>query len=306
MVGAARRVLGLAAVAAVAGAGPSAAQGAAPAQPLTVATFNIAHARFTGGNLDRLAAVLRSTRAEVIGLQEVDRSWSRSGGVDQAAELARRLGMRHVFDPNLDCAPRDATGDGFCQYGTATLSRHPLVVGSVHGYALPATVGEEPRGLSLVRVRVGGRTVDVFNTHLSFVESTRVRQVAALRARVTRLRRPFVVMGDLNALPFHLEMVSLREVTRDVAIAAGRPDLRTTTLANPVRLDYIMVPRPGVNGPAGRVEVRFAGVVGGPAASDHRPLFARLTFPGVTPSPRGLQPPRLAPSGRLAPAGRRR
>lgn len=277
----ARRAAGAALALGVVASGPPAAV-AAPAQPLTAVTFNVAHGGFTGGDLDRLAAVLRPLRADVIALQEVDRSWSRSGGSDQAAELARRLGMRHLFDPNLDCASRDASSDGVCQYGTATLSRHPFVAGSERRYRLPSRAGEEPRGLSRVSVRLGGQVVDVFNTHLSFVEGTRVRQVTAVRSKVARLRRPFLLMGDLNALPFHLEMVALRRVTRDAAIAGGRPGLRTTTLANPVRLDYVMLPRAPLNGPEGRVRVRAVGVVGGPAVSDHRPLFARLTLPATT------------------------
>jgi endonuclease/exonuclease/phosphatase family metal-dependent hydrolase len=254
---------------------------AVPPRELTAVTFNIAHGHLAGNDLARIAAALRPVRADVIALQEVDRSWSRSGSVDQAAELARRLGMRHVFDSNLDCGPRDQDGDGYCRYGTAILSRHPVVPGSVRAYVLPTPAAEEPRGLARVTLNVAGRPVDVFNTHLSFVEPTRVRQVEAVKARLAGLRRPFVLMGDLNALPFHLEMVSLRRTTRDAAIAAGQPGLRTTNLARPVRLDYIMLPRPPLTGPPARVEALDARVVYAPRVSDHRPLIARLRLPAT-------------------------
>lgn len=269
--------LALGALGATAASAPPAT--AAGPRYLTAVTFNVAHGRLAGNDMVRIAAVLRLTRADVIALQEVDRSWSRSGSVDQAAELARRLGMRHVFDPNLNCGPRDTDGDGYCRYGTAILSRHPIMQGSVRAYTLPTRAGEEPRGLAKVTIEVGGGTVDVFNTHLSFVESTRVLQVAAIRGRLTRLRRPFVLMGDLNALPFHLEMVSLRRIMRDAAIVAGRPGLRTTTLASPVRLDYIMLPRPPLTGPPQRIEALDARVIYSPRVSDHRPLIARLRIP---------------------------
>src|SRR4051794_40160216 len=100
------------------------AGGAVAAPPeLTATAFNIAHARLSPNGLADIARVIRSSRPDVVALQEVDRSWSRSQGVDQATELGRLLGMHADFDPNLDCAARDLEGDGFCQYGTAILSR---------------------------------------------------------------------------------------------------------------------------------------------------------------------------------------
>lgn len=273
----------VAALAALLWAASGAAAQSPPAGPryLTAMTFNIAHAAFTGGDLAPIAAVIRSAHPDVVGLQEVDRSWSRSGSVDQAAVLATMLGMRSYYDPNLDCAARDTDGDGACQYGTAILSRHPFVAGSGRRYGLPGRVGEEPRGLARITIDVSGRLVDVFNTHLSFVAATRMRQVAFVKGVVARDRRPWLLFGDLNALPFHLEMVSLRRVARDAAIAAGRPYLRTTALAHPVRLDYIMLPRPPIDGPPQRVDALDARVIYAPRVSDHRPLVARVRVPGA-------------------------
>src|SRR3954447_10594894 len=71
---------------------------AAASHHLTVMTFNIAHARLSPGGLADVARVVRSARADVVALQEVDRSWSRSGSVDQATELGGLLGMRSEFD----------------------------------------------------------------------------------------------------------------------------------------------------------------------------------------------------------------
>jgi endonuclease/exonuclease/phosphatase family metal-dependent hydrolase len=242
-------------------------------------TFNIAHAALAGGDLARVAAVIRSAHPDVVGLQEVDLSWSRSGGVDQAGELGRLLGMRPYFAPNVDCTARDLQGDGFCRYGTAILSRYPIVAGSGRRFALPGMAGEEPRGIARVLVDVAGRRLEVFNTHLSSFEPLRVRQAAFVKRLVRPLRRPFLVLGDFNALPFYLEMVSLRRVTRDAAIAAGRPDLRTTSLAHPVRLDYILLPRPPLTGPPERVAALSARVIYTPRVSDHRPLVARVRIP---------------------------
>ena len=228
-----------------------------------------------------MAAVVRSARPDVVGLQEVDRSWSRSGGADQAAELGRLLGMRSHFVATLDCAASDREGDGLCQYGTAILSRFPIVPGSARRYRLPARTGEEPRVVARVAIDVRGRVVDVFNTHLSYREATRSRQVAVVKRLLRFDRRPFVLTGDLNALPFALDMVDLRRVARDAAMAAGRPGLRTTALPNPVRLDYVILPRPPFDGPPRPVLALSARVVYGVRVSDHRPLVASILVPGA-------------------------
>ncbi|HKG16637.1 MAG TPA: endonuclease/exonuclease/phosphatase family protein [Solirubrobacteraceae bacterium] len=258
---------------------PAATAGAAGPRRLTVMTFNIAHAGLAPGGLSRVAAVIRSGHPDVVGLQEVDRSWSRSRGVDQAAELGRMLGMGSRFSATLDCASSDLDGDGICQYGTAILSRFPIVAGSERRYRLPVRVGEEPRALARLTIDVGGRMVDVFNTHLSFREPSRVREVAVVRRLLRADRRPFVLTGDLNALPFAAELVDLRRVARDAALAAGRPGLRTTALAHPVRLDYVMLPRAPLDGPARTMRVLSARVVYGARVSDHRPLVAGLLVP---------------------------
>jgi endonuclease/exonuclease/phosphatase family metal-dependent hydrolase len=279
-------VAGAAAIAAAAALCAPAPAAAVGPRYMTVMTFNVARGQVAGGDLRRIAAVIRSARPNVVGLQEVDRSWSRSGGVDQLAELARLLGMRYQFTPTLDCAGRDTDADGFCQYGTAILSRHPILPASARRFRLPGRPGEEPRALARVTVDVAGRPVDVFNTHLSFVEATRVRQVEAVKRLVRHDRRPFVLTGDFNALPFHLEMVSLRRVVRDGPTAAGRPHLRTTALARPVRLDYVFLPRPPFNGPPERVAALSAFVITRPRVSDHRPLVLRIRIPGAATGPR--------------------
>jgi endonuclease/exonuclease/phosphatase family metal-dependent hydrolase len=260
---------------------PAGAPGAVGPRRLSVMTFNIAHGALVSGGLSRVAAVVAAVRPDVVGLQEVDRSWSRSGGVDQAAELGRLLGMQSRFTATLDCVPEDLEADGVCQYGTAILSRFRIATASERRYRLPVAAQEEPRALARVTIDVRGRMVDVFNTHLSFRESSRVRQVAVIK-RVLRFdRRPFVLTGDLNALPFALEMTDLRRVARDAAVAAGRPGLRTTALAHPVRLDYVMLPRPPLDGPAQPLRALSARVVYGARVSDHRPLVVSMLVPGV-------------------------
>jgi endonuclease/exonuclease/phosphatase family metal-dependent hydrolase len=261
---------------------PSASAAAIGARSLTVMTFNIKHGKLSPTGVAGLAAVIRSAQPDVVGLQEVDRSWSRSGNVDQAAVLAQALGLKSFFQPNLNCASADLSGDGFCQYGNAILSRYPFVGGSFRLYSLPTLPRAEPRGLARVAINVGGRIVDLFNAHLTYINSLRPRQVEFINNLVRHDRRPFVLTGDFNARPFFPEMVNLRRVVRDAPSVAGRPYLRTYAVGTPVRFDYIFLPRPPVDGPPQRLLALSARVIYLPQVSDHRPLITGIRIPGTS------------------------
>jgi endonuclease/exonuclease/phosphatase family metal-dependent hydrolase len=77
-------------------------------RPLHVVTYNIQHGANHHGqlDLDTIAENLRSSGADVITLQEVDRHWSeRSMWMDEAAWLGERLGMQVRFAPIYSLDP---------------------------------------------------------------------------------------------------------------------------------------------------------------------------------------------------------
>jgi endonuclease/exonuclease/phosphatase family metal-dependent hydrolase len=252
------------AVAALLTAAPPA--GAAPARTLTVMTYNIASAVQTGNDLEPIAGYVERHRPAIVGLQEVDRSWSRSDSLDQAGELAARLGMSFQFDPVLDCSSIDYDNDGECRYGTAVLSRYPLRAGAGRDYRLPQIGSEEPRGMAQVGVSVRGRNLTVLNTHLSDVAAARRAQVRTILQVVRGIHGPFVLMGDLNARPNAPEMRQLRRRMRDAALLQR---VRRPTVGN-ARVDYVYVSR--------GITVLDAHVPSPTAYrfSDHRPLVVRL------------------------------
>ena len=243
----------------------AASASAAPGRPFTVMTWNIASAVETGNELDPIADAVDAQWPAVVAIQEVDRSWSRSDSLDQARELALRLGMSFAFDPNLDCSALDLDGDGSCHYGTAILSRYALRASATRQFTLPSKAGSEPRGLAQVGIVVGGRRVSVFNTHLSPHVAERRAQVQEILRVLARIRGPYVLMGDLNARPSAIEIAWLRRRLTDAATATRQ---RRPTVGN-TRIDYVMVSR-GVQVLSTRVPSL------GVAKSDHRPLVARL------------------------------
>ena len=242
--------------------------GAAPRQ-LTVMTFNVASAVETGNDLDPIADAIERREPQVVGLQEVDRSWSRSDSLDQAEELAVRLGMSFRFDPNLDCSALDYDNDGMCRYGTAILSRLALRAAAGREYRLPVVhEGDEPRGLAQVGITVRGRGVTIFNTHLSAHRASRLPQVRAILRILAATRPPYVLLGDFNASPRSPEIRLLRSRLVDAAQVAG---LKRPTVGN-TRIDHVFASR-GM-----KVLRAFIPPLTSARVSDHRPLVVRLQF----------------------------
>ena len=123
---------------------------------ITVMTYNVRHGRGIDGRVDleRIAAVIRESEADIVALQEVDRYWWRSGMEDQIRRLGEKLEMSWVYAP--------AIAAGWMQYGNAVLSRFPLVEGEM--VLLPGW--REPRNMMRVLVEIDGVPVELINTHL--------------------------------------------------------------------------------------------------------------------------------------------
>jgi endonuclease/exonuclease/phosphatase family metal-dependent hydrolase len=231
---------------------------------LTVVTMNIHFARSRDGRLDlaQVARELDSWRPDVVLLQEVDRGRFRSGRVDQARRLGRRLGMEVALGLNRKVAPGAS--------GNAILSRLPIL--ERRNTRLPWRPGEIRRGLLRATVAVDGRPVDLFVTHLE-PTSTRARRVQsrAVAERVLRSRRPVVLGGDLNTMPDRPPVEGIvRAGLVDAWAVAGRGPGLTVPAGSPRRrIDYVFA--------GGAFRVRSAEVLLS-LVSDHRPVRAKLTL----------------------------
>ncbi len=231
-----------------------AGQAAAPSR-VAVLSYNIHHGEGTDGKLDleRIARVIRSVSPDIVAVQEVDRGTSRTGGVDQAAELARLTGMRAIFGQTIPY------GGG--QYGNAVLTR--LEVERWDNHPLP---GVEPRGL----LDVATERFTFFATHLDATrdDAKRVEAARQINARMAGSKVPAVLAGDLNAPP---ERAPIRTLAAEWRIVGGEQERPTSPSGAPRRqIDYILF-RPAARWKT--VEVR---VLDEPTASDHRPIFAVL------------------------------
>lgn len=244
-------------------------------------------------DLPRLADVISAENPEVVALQEVDRFWARSGGVDQPEEFAALLDIESCYGANLT-HDADDHADVEHEYGVATLSRYPII--SCENHLLPTTEGWEQRGMLDTRVDVPGiGEVAILNTHLQANVSgepeeaarQRTEQSQAIADHVATLDIPVIVLGDLNAEANSGEIDSLigeGSSLIDVWDVAGEGSGETIfdgAHGEPTaRIDYILV--------SPHFDVLTAEVIdneGSRMASDHFPLVADLSFAGFQATP---------------------
>lgn len=237
---------------------------------LRVATYNLHGCVGTDRQRSesRIAEVIASMSADIVGLQEVDRVRARSGNVDQAAALAKELGWNHHFQS----AMRQRDGD----YGDAIISRYPLSLR--RAIELPGTAPwycRETRGAAYVMVETPLGVVDVVNTHLGLGRRERWLQAQFLTSDewISGDQTPLILLGDFNSLSwsraFRLLGRKLREVRTLVPRAKALPTFPT---AFPViALDHIFV-----NRALQPVDVAVHRTTLARVASDHYPLLADL------------------------------
>lgn len=256
---------GLALAAALTGCRGPAPEPAPP--PFRVMTYNIHHGEGVDGRVDleRLAAVIREQRADLVALQEVDKGVARTARRDLPAELAALTGMTCLFSNNF------AYQGG--EYGNALLTRFP--VRRWTNTPLHMLRPGEQRGVLQAVLEVHGRALLVLSTHLDYRrdDAERLANVAQLREILAAYPGlPALVAGDFNDTPGSRTYAAMNEAFDDLWPLAGtgagytfsstRPDRRIDYLwrrhGSPLRPLRAWVPRT--------------------EASDHLPLVVELVW----------------------------
>ncbi len=167
---------------------------------MRIATYNIQYTLGLDGRFDlpRIAETLESS--DIIGLQEVDRHWRRTGMQDQAEALAAHFpGFHWLFAGGYDVAayhPDPARASAAergrrRQHGNMVLSRWPIL--STRTLRLPRGLPNDwtqDRVLIEAVIAVPGRPLRVYVTHLCHIGAeTRLPQVAAINQLLPTLAR---------------------------------------------------------------------------------------------------------------------
>lgn len=258
-----------------------------PTVPIKVMSFNIAHGLGMDNvvDLERTAKVIEQSGAEIIGLQELDRHFTkRSAFVDQVDWLSKRLGMYSAFGANLDMEPNES-GKPRRQYGNAVLSKHPIKY--VENHLLTKVVSpianSEQRGILEVVLEVKGTYVSFFNTHLSLKEEELKVSIDEILEITEKSRFPKIITGDFNADPDHLQIKRMENHFDDVFLKIGKNNMYTypapyehdsdgVKLKPVTRIDYIFTDQ--------NLEPEEAAVIE-TSISDHLPITADLVLSRV-------------------------
>ena len=259
---------------------------------LRLGSFNLLSGRsLADGSVEtgRLISAIQTLDVDLLAVQEVDRFQPRSGGTDQTALIAATLGATASrFVPTVDGTPGEPgwTPSGpeprldVPQFGVALISRLPVAVAQWHVLRLEPARGrfpipipsrpprllwlnDEPR--VVIAAVLERPRITVACTHLSFVPTTTVRQLRAVRDWLERLPGPRFLLGDLNLPPG-----PVHRITR------WTPLVSAPTFPSPaprLQLDHVLASEL----PAGS---RAAGRVLRMPISDHRAVVIDLDLPG--------------------------
>ena len=255
---------------AIAGEPARLAATAAPANRLTVVTWNIEQ----GSRFEAVLAVLRDQRADVILLQEADRFCRRSGYRDVPRDLAHALDMNWVSAGEFQ-EIGESRGHVAATTGQAILSRYPIENAETIVFLRQSAMRWH---INPVQPRRGGRMalhaqtagVNVYTVHLesSGADAVRDAQIKDVLARdAWAARSAAVIGGDFNntarAIPPLLAAVS----AHGFLDALGPGDARQTSVRHRHPIDWLFARDTGLT--SGRVQ-RVQRV------SDHFPLIATV------------------------------
>lgn len=224
---------------------------------LKVLSWNI----WIDGYFDQVSDFLKSSNADIIGLQEVNEN---DPGKDVVGYLSS-LGYEHVF------APRQIYRKTGVHFGPSVFSRYNIESKKVHSLSK-----EEERFAVQANIQVGNQTLYVFSTHLlhthqqeSKIQNEQVKNLIRILPE-----KQTIAMGDFNATLESSTIKNMQKVMAD-SDPTSSPTWSVYPEGCPVckpqkidtRLDYIFTTK----------DVKVDSFeVGDSKGSDHLPILATV------------------------------
>lgn len=221
----------------------------------------------------RIAEVIASFSADIVGLQELDFSRQRSAGVDQARLIAEQLGWKFFFHPAMRKEEE--------QYGDAIVSRYPLTL--KQAIELP---GDAPWYCREKRVAIWAEAetnlgaVQFINTHFGLGRGERLLQAKLLTSAdwlgAIPSDVPLVLLGDFNSVrrlsrTYRHLAAHLRDVR--TMVQPGRAFPTYPTVYPALAVDHIFV-----NAALRATDLNVHRTPLAQLASDHFPLVATVAL----------------------------
>lgn len=244
---------------------------------VTVLSLNIWNYRGEwAARRERIARLIRAVAPDVVGLQEVRRDPRYAFGVDQAMQLARRTGLRHLYAPAMRYWRWPRITEGLAILTPHRVLQHRTIPLRWD----PADRSDPNRRIALHTTLAlpDGFSLDCWVTHLNLRPPMRDASAAALLTawQTTRSSPASLLMGDFNADPSARTLQAFTdEGLRDMWALArpGDPGATYPAWAPQRRIDYLFA------GPGWTVEHIDRVGSGSHALSDHCGLLATLVFP---------------------------
>lgn len=233
------------------------------AQTLTVMSYNI-HIGQNSGDEDQLkniADFIKNSKADLVGLQEVDSMCYRSGKIDQMKFLSEHTGMHYAY-------ARHFAFDGG-SYGIGILSRYPLSDIKDHRIILTSAgqADAATRALLSASIFSGNKKLIFATVHMDYRSSvSREAQSAEMVKLFGQLSLPVILTGDFNARPGTRELVTLERMFTDISKLSG-PTYPAIKPLN--KIDYIMLDK----GHTAKIKKQKAVAVD---YSDHLPVMSGI------------------------------
>ena len=241
-----------------------------------ILTYNVHRCVGMDRRLDvgRVAGVIAALEPDIVALQELDVGRARTGGVDQAHEIALRLGMTWRFNAAVRVEEE--------QYGDAILTSYPeRLIKAAPLPGLNPALRLEPRGALWIAVDIDGTEVQVMNTHLGLAPTEQQLQAAAIAGPDWLEREgctaPTILLGDFNATR---TSVVYRTLTRRLADARLTAPTRRSTSTFPSRLPFLRIDHVFVSDGVKVLDVDAPYSAGTRLASDHLPLVMDFEISG--------------------------
>lgn len=173
-----------------------AAEAVSNAASLRIMTYNIKNGELVGHDLSKLAAVIKESNPDIIGLQEVDDGTKRSQGKHETDELSSLTGMPYkYFAANF---PFDGG-----QYGLAILSKYPITASTtvrLDSHTKKEN-GYEPRIAAVADITAKGKSVTFVTVHASLHDEERAGNAKAILTALGPRAARAIVVGDFNESP---------------------------------------------------------------------------------------------------------
>jgi len=238
------------------------------ADTLTIVSYNIHHgnppAKPDVIDLEAIAKVIADAKADLVALQEVDVDIKRSGNINQAEYLAKKLGMYFYFAKAIDHGGGD--------YGVAVLSKFPIEDQNTLKFSRIEGRKAEDRVLATVAVKLkSGKKIKFASTHLDHVkdEALRLIQISEIEQQAKNEKKPFIIAGDFNALPTSATIQQLDKTFTRTCYDCGF----TIPVINPKNtIDFIAFKQNK------KISVLHHEVIQEHQASDHLPIVAKIVI----------------------------